>query len=33
MAFEYRWMELDERIELAGEQHKWLGLLDRDALA
>jgi ADP-ribose pyrophosphatase YjhB (NUDIX family) len=28
MVFEYRWVDLSERVELAGAQHKWLGLLN-----
>jgi hypothetical protein len=27
MVFEYRWVDLSENVELAGAQHKWLGLL------
>lgn len=32
LVFEYRWMELGEGIELAGNQHKWLGLLKGEDL-
>ena len=28
MVFEYRWVDLSENVELAGAQHKWLGLLN-----
>ena len=28
MAFEYRLVDLSERVELAGAQHKWLGRLN-----
>ena len=28
MVFEYRWVDLSENFELAGAQHKWLGLLN-----
>ena len=28
LVFEYRWIDLSERVELAGAQHKWLGLLN-----
>jgi len=28
MVFEYRWVDLSERVELAGAQHKWLGRLN-----
>jgi 8-oxo-dGTP diphosphatase len=27
MVFEYRWIMLEPEIELAGEQHQWLGLI------
>jgi 8-oxo-dGTP diphosphatase len=28
MVFEYCWLDLSERVELAGAQHQWLGLLN-----
>lgn len=28
MVFEYGWIDLSHRVELAGAQHKWLGLLN-----
>ncbi len=32
MVFEYGWLDLSDRVELAGAQHQWLGLLNRGGM-